>query len=281
MAADPIASAWVNELLDFPEQYTDQGVFWVPFEARWGYLRERARQPKIGELTDRAMDLIELSNPSLRGVLPKVYTRLGLDPQRFGELVDLINGIGPGAVEGGQPGMYGRAYEYLLERFAAAEGKRGGDFYTPSSVVRLLVVMIEPYSGRVYDPCCGSGSMFVQAKRFIKAHGGHGDEIEIYGQEVNATTWQLAKMNLAICGVEANLGPHGGDIFREDLHPALKADYILANPPFNISHWGGEQLRGDPRWRYGVSAWGQCELRLAPARGQPSIVAWHGRRGTR
>ena len=283
MATDPIAGERADELLDSPDQYTTRGVFWVPPEARWNYLRERARRPKIGELIDSAMDLIEHDNPGLRGMLPKVYARLGPDARRFGELVDLISGIGPGAVRCREKDIHGRVYEYLLGQFASAEGKMGGEFYTPPSVARLLVEMIEPYSGRVYDPCCGSGGMFVQAKRFIEAHGGHGDKIGIYGQEVNGTTWQLAHMNLAIRGVGANLGPRGGDSFHDDLHPDLKADYILANPPFNISDWGGDQLRDDARWRYGVPpvgnanfAWLQHIVSHLSPRGVAGVVLANG-----
>lgn len=228
------------------------GVFWVPEAARWDYLRERARHPEIGELIDNAMDLIELGNTSLRGVLPKTYARPSLDVRRLGELVDLISGIGLGAAEHREKDILGRVYEYFLGRFASSEGKGGGEFYTPRSVVKLLVETIEPYSGRVYDPCCGSGGMFVQAERFVEAHGGRRDDIAVYGQELNDATWRLAKMNLAIRGVEADLGPGWADSFHADQHPGLKADYILANPPFNISDWGGGQLRDDARWTYGV-----------------------------
>jgi type I restriction enzyme M protein len=253
IGADAIASEWADELLESPDRYIENGMFWIPPEARWRYLRERRSQPEIGELIDSAMVLIELGNPGLVGTLPKVYARVSLDARRFGELIELISGIGSGEIGRHEKDILGRVYEYLLGQFASAEGKRGGEFYTPSSVTQLIVEMIEPRSGRVYDPCCGSGGMFVQAQRFIEAHGGHGDEIGIYGQEVNGTTWQLAQMNLAIRGVGANLGPRGGDSFREDLHPDLKADYILANPPFNISHWGGgDQSSYDARWRYGV-----------------------------
>jgi type I restriction enzyme M protein len=242
LAADGVTGEQADELLESRDEYTAEGVFWVPPEARWGYLRERAKQPEIGKLIDSAMDLIELDNPSLRGVLPKTYARPSLDVRRLGELVDLISSIGLGAAEHREKDILGRVYEYFLGRFASSEGKGGGEFYTPRSVVRLLVEMIEPYSGRVYDPCCGSGGMFVQAERFVEAHGGRRNDIAVYGQELNDTTWRLAKMNLAIRGIEADLGPRWGDSFHEDLHPDLKADYMLANPPFNISDWGGDQL---------------------------------------
>jgi type I restriction enzyme M protein len=260
LAAEGIAGEAAEELLESRDEYTAEGVFWVPPEARWGYLRERAKQPEIGKLIDNAMDQIEIDNPSLRGVLPKTYARPSLDVRRLGELVDLISGIGLGSAEHREKDVLGRVYEYFLGRFASSEGKGGGEFYTPRSVVRLLVEMIEPYSGRVYDPCCGSGGMFVQAERFVEAHGGRRNDIAVYGQELNDTTWRLAKMNLAIRGIEADLGPRWGDSFHEDLHPDLKADYILANPPFNVSDWGGDQLRDDPRWKYGVPPAGNANF---------------------
>ncbi len=252
LAAEGIKGKEADELLESRDEYTAEGVFWVPEAARWQYLRQRAKQSDIGKLIDRAMDLIEADNPSLRGVLPKTYARPSLDVRRLGELVDLISGIGLGSAEHREKDVLGRVYEYFLGRFASAEGKGGGEFYTPRAVVRLLVEMIEPLQGRVYDGCCGSGGMFVQAERFVDAHGGRRNDIAVYGQELNDTTWRLAKMNLAIRGIEADLGPRWGDTFHEDLHPDLKADYILANPPFNVSDWGGDQLREDPRWAYGV-----------------------------
>ena len=283
LAADGITGEQADELLESRDEYTAEGVFWVPPEARWGYLRERAKQPDIGKLIDNAMDLIEVDNPSLRGVLPKTYARPSLDVRRLGELVDLISGIGLGAAEHREKDILGRVYEYFLGRFASSEGKGGGEFYTPRSVVRLLVEMIEPYSGRVYDPCCGSGGMFVQAERFVEAHGGRRNDIAVYGQELNDTTWRLAKMNLAIRGIEADLGPRWGDSFHEDLHPDLKADYILANPPFNISDWGGDQLREDVRWRYGVPpasnanyAWLQHMVSHLSPRGVAGVVLANG-----
>jgi type I restriction enzyme M protein len=283
LAADGITGEAAEELLESRDEYTAEGVFWVPPEGRWGYLRERAKQPEIGKLIDNAMDQIEIDNPTLRGVLPKTYARPSLDVRRLGELVDLISGIGLGSAEHRENDVLGRVYEYFLGRFASSEGKGGGEFYTPRSVVRLLVEMIEPYSGRVYDPCCGSGGMFVQAERFVEAHGGRRNDIAIYGQELNDTTWRLAKMNLAIRGIEANLGPRWGDSFHEDMHPELKADYILANPPFNVSDWGGDQLRDDPRWKYGLPpvgnanfAWLQHMVSHLSPRGIAGVVLANG-----
>jgi type I restriction enzyme M protein len=271
------------ELQESADEYAAEGVFWVPTKARWDYLKDRAKQPEIGKLIDTAMDLIEAQNPSLRGVLPKTYARPSLDVRRLGELVDLISGIGLGAAEHREKDVLGRVYEYFLGRFASAEGKGGGEFYTPRSVVKLLVEMIEPLRGRVYDACCGSGGMFVQAERFVEAHGGRRNDISVYGQELNDTTWRLAKMNLAIRGIEADLGPRWGDTFHEDLHPDLKADYILANPPFNVSDWGGDQLRDDSRWRYGVPpvgnanyAWLQHFASKLSPRGVAGIVLANG-----
>ncbi len=234
------------------DSYSAEGVFWVPKEARWSYLQASAKQPAIGKLVDDAMDAIERENATLKGVLPKDYARASLDKQRLGELIDLIGTIGLGDRENRSKDILGRVYEYFLGQFASAEGKKGGEFYTPRCVVRLLVEMIEPFKGRVYDPCCGSSGMFVQSEEFIKDHGGKLGDLSIYGQESNPTTWKLAKMNLAIRGIEANLGPHHADTFRNDLHKDLRADFILANPPFNISDWGGEGLRDDVRWKYGV-----------------------------
>jgi type I restriction enzyme M protein len=283
LEAEGITGEQAEELLESRDEYTAEGVFWVPPEARWHYLRERAKQPEIGKLIDTAMDLIEADNPSLRGVLPKTYARPSLDVRRLGELVDLISGIGLGSAEHREKDILGRVYEYFLGRFASAEGKAGGEFYTPRSVVKLLVEMIEPLRGRVYDGCCGSGGMFVQAERFVDAHGGRRNDIAVYGQELNDTTWRLAKMNLAIRGIEADLGPRWGDSFHEDLHPDLKADYILANPPFNVSDWGGDQLREDSRWRYGVPPIGNANYawlqhfgsKLSP-RGAAGIVLANG-----
>src|SRR5213593_2241641 len=234
------------------DEYVSRRVFWVPKEARWDYLAKNAKKPEIGKVIDDAMDAIERDNRSLRGVLVKNYARPGLDKQRLGELIDVVGTIGLGDKESRSKDILGRVYEYFLGQFASAEGKKGGEFYTPRCVVRLLVEMIEPYNGRVYDPCCGSSGMFVQSEEFIRQHGGRIGDISIFGQESNPTTWRLAKMNLAIRGIEANLGPEAADTFHKDLHPDLTADFILANPPFNMSDWGGDRLRDDKRWKYGA-----------------------------
>jgi type I restriction enzyme M protein len=232
------------------DEYISRVVFWVPQNARWNYLKDHAKDPKIGELIDQAMEAIEAENPSLKGVLPKQYARPALDKQRLGELIDLISTIGLGDKENKAKDILGRVYEYFIGQFADAEGKKGGQFYTPKSIVKLLVEMLEPYKGRIYDPCCGSGGMFVQSERFVEEHGGKLGDISIYGQESNQTTWRLCKMNLAIRRIEANI--QWGDTFRDDKHKDVKADFILANPPFNDSDWGGELLQDDVRWKYGV-----------------------------
>jgi len=234
------------------DEYLAANVFWVPPEARWEKIQAAAPQPTIGQVIDEAMAAIERENPSLKGVLPKDYARPTLDKVRLGELVKLVGDINLKAQEYGVRDPLGRVYEYFLGKFAEKEGKRGGEYYTPQCVVQLLVEMIEPYRGRVYDPCCGSGGMFVQSEKFVEAHGGKLGDIAIYGQESNPTTWRLCKMNLAIRRIDADLGPHHADTFHNDLHKDLKADYILANPPFNMSDWGGERLTDDPRWKYGV-----------------------------
>ncbi|MBI2448437.1 SAM-dependent DNA methyltransferase [Candidatus Microgenomates bacterium] len=251
-----------NKIKDDADSYDDQeedkdaykaeNVFWVPKQARWNYLKDNAKKPEVGKLVDDAMIEIEKDNPSLKGVLPKNYARPDLDKTRLGEIIDLASTIGLGDEESRSKDILGRIYEYFIGRFAGAEGKGGGEFFTPQSVVKLLVAMIEPYKGRVYDPCCGSGGMFVQSEKFIQEHGGNTDDIAIYGQESNPTTWRLCKMNLAIRGIENNIGTHNADTFHNDLHKDLKADFILANPPFNISDWGGERLKDDVRWKYGV-----------------------------
>ena len=235
-----------------PDEYRAENIFWVPQEARWPHLQGNAKQPTIGKTLDDAMVAIERDNPSLKGVLPKDYARPGLDKQRLGELIDLIATIGLGDREHRSKDILGRVYEYFLSQFASAEGKKGGQFYTPRCVVRVLVEMLAPYKGRVFDPCCGSGGMFVQSEKFVEAHGGRVGDISIYGQESNHTTWRLAKMNLAIRGIDANLGLEHADSFHRDLHKDLKADYVLANPPFNDSDWGGDRLRDDGRWKFGV-----------------------------
>jgi type I restriction enzyme M protein len=240
------------------DEYRAANIFWVPKESRWSFLKERAPQPTIGKLIDDAMAAIERDNPSLKGVLPKDYARPGLDKQRLGQIVNLVSDIAFGGEAGRARDILGRVYEYFLARFADAEGKSGGQFYTPSHVVRVLVEMLAPYKGRVYDPCCGSGGMFVQSEKFIEAHSGRLGDISIYGQESNYTTWRLAKMNLAIRGIDAQIAH--GDAFHNDRQPDLKADYVLANPPFNDSDWRGELLREDKRWIYGVPPAGNANF---------------------
>jgi type I restriction enzyme M protein len=250
-----------------PDEYCAHNIFWVPREARWAQLKSQAKQARIGEVVDNAMEGIERDNPGLKGVLPKDYARPALDKLRLGQLIDLVSNIRVGDAEARSRDVLGRVYEYFLSQFASAEGKKGGEFYTPRSVVKVLVEMLEPYHGRVYDPCCGSSGMFVQSVEFIRAHArgntngaaaarhreGGGKpraDISIYGQESNYTTWRLAKMNLAIRGIEGQIAH--GDTFHNDRHPDLKADFILANPPFNVSDWRGELLREDRRWKFGV-----------------------------
>jgi type I restriction enzyme M protein len=241
-----------------PDEYRAKGIFWVPPEARWSHLKARAKQATIGQLVDDAMAGIERDNPSLKGVLPKEYARPALDKTRLGQLIDMVSNIQVGDAESRSKDVLGRVYEYFLSQFASAEGKKGGEFYTPRCVVKLLVEMLEPFKGRVYDPCCGSSGMFVQSEEFIVAHGGKLGDISIYGQESNYTTWRLAKMNLAIRGIEGKI--EHGDTFHNDRHPDLKADYILANPPFNVSDWGGDRLREDKRWKYGVPPVGNANF---------------------
>ncbi|QJR15378.1 type I restriction-modification system subunit M [Usitatibacter palustris] len=241
-----------------PDEYRAAGIFWVPPEARWKYLKSMAPQSTIGELVDNAMTAIERDNPTLKGVLPKDYARPGLDKQRLGQIINLVSDIALGSAADRSKDTLGRVYEYFLARFASAEGKSGGQFYTPSHVVRVLVEMLAPYKGRVYDPCCGSGGMFIQSEKFIEAHAGKLGDISIYGQESNYTTWRLAKMNLAIRGIDAQIGH--GDTFHAHKHPDLKADYVLANPPFNDSDWRGELLKDDKRWVYGVPPAGNANF---------------------
>jgi type I restriction enzyme M protein len=242
------------------DEYTAENVFWVPKAARWPRLQGNAKQPTIGKLIDEAMLAIEKENPSLKGVLPKDYARESLDKHRLGELIDLIGTIGLGDKESRSKDVLGRVYEYFLGQFAAAEGKKGGQFYTARCVVRLLVDMIEPYKGRVFDPCCGSGGMFVQSEKFVEAHGGRRTDLSIYGQESNQTTWRLCKMNLAIRGIEANIAWNSEGSFHDDAFKDLKADFILANPPFNDSDWGGERIREDVRWKYGTPPVGNANF---------------------
>ncbi len=248
-----------------PDEYRAANVFWVPRQARWIGLLALARQPEIGQRIDEAMEAIERHNSSLKGVLPKDYARPTLDKTRLGQLIDLISNIKVGDAEARAKDVLGRVYEYFLSQFASAEGKKGGEFYTPRCVVKLLVEMLEPFRGRVYDPCCGSAGMFVQSMEFIRAHangnsnGGRARaDISIYGQESNYTTWRLAKMNLAIRGIDGQIAH--GDTFHDDRFPDLKADFILANPPFNVSDWGGERLREDKRWQFGVPPVGNANF---------------------
>ncbi len=239
-------------LVEDRDEYTSHNVFWVPSEARWNHIQDRAKLPSIGQDIDAAMDLVEKENPSLRGVLPRNYGREGLDKGRLGQLVDLIGSIGfTESDDHGSDDVLGRVYEYFLGQFAGKEtGKDAGAFYTPRSIVKTLVEMLEPYEGRVYDPACGSGGMFVQSAEFVRAHGGRRTDISIYGQEYTDTTWKLAKMNLALRGIEADLGDHSDDSFANDLHPDLPADFVIANPPFNVSNWWHPKLESDPRWKY-------------------------------
>ena len=242
------------------DEYLADNIFWVPKEARWETIRAHATNPDIGKVIDAAMETIERENDSLKGVLTKNYSRQELDKTRLGELVTLFTNIDVGTTAAQEKDVLGRVYEYFLGKFASAEGKLGGEFYTPSCVVRTLVEMIEPFDGQIYDPCCGSGGMFCQSARFVKEHQGNIRDISIFGQESNPTTWKLAKMNLAIRGLEANLGKHNADSFHDDQHKTLKANYILANPPFNVSDWGGERLQDDIRWRYGVPPVGNANF---------------------
>jgi type I restriction enzyme M protein len=245
LADDPTAAEDADE-------YLAENVFWVPKEARWSHLQANAKQPTIGKLIDEAMTAIEAANPGLKGVLPKDYNRPALDKVMLGELIDLVSGIGMGEPGDKARDILGRVYEYFLGGFAGSEGKRGGEFYTPRSVVRVLVEMLEPYKGRVYDPCCGSGGMFVQSEKFVESHGGRIGDIAIYGQESNYTTWRLAKMNLAVRGIDADVRWNNEGSFHKDELKDLRFDYILANPPFNVSDWGGDRLREDARWTYGL-----------------------------
>ncbi|HBH13757.1 MAG TPA: N-6 DNA methylase [Clostridiales bacterium] len=277
-------NALVDEGAGFEEdrdEYEAENIFWVPKEARWTFIKDNAKDTRIGQYIDDAMILIEKENPSLKGVLDKRYARPEIDKRRLGELIDLVSTIK--LHQNGEQDLLGRVYEYFLGQFASVEGKGGGEFYTPTSVVKTLVDMIEPYQGRVYDPCCGSGGMFVQSEKFVEDHQGKIENLSIYGQEMNSTTWKLCKMNLAIRGLDANLGPHHADTFHHDLHKTLKADYILANPPFNISDWGGNQLTDDVRWKFGIPpagnanyAWLQHMVYHLAPNGSAGIVLANG-----
>ncbi|WP_264737756.1 type I restriction-modification system subunit M [Cytobacillus firmus] len=231
------------------DQYISDNVIWVPAEARWSFIKDNAKNAKIGQLIDDALISIEKENSTLMGVLDKRYASPEMDKRRLGELINLISTKLHQSVEKDLPS---RVYEYFLGQFASTEGKGGGEFYTPTSVVKILVEMIEPFQGRIYDPACGSGSMFIQSEKFVEEHQGENENLSIYGQELNSTTWKLCRMNLAIRGLEGNLGSKHADTFHNDLHPTLKADYIFANPPFNISDWGGNKLKKDVRWKFGT-----------------------------
>lgn len=280
--ADGVPEARLESFLEDVDEYRREEIFWVPEDARWDSLAAQAKSESVGELIDTAMDVIMKANSSLTGVLPKIFNRESVDQRRLGELVDLISDARFTGHEGKSArDVLGEVYEYFLEKFARAEGKRGGEFYTPASVVRVLVEVLEPYKGRVYDPCCGSGGMFVQAEKFVLAHRGRRDDIAAYGQEANERTWRLAKMNLAIHGIGGDLSRSWADTFYEDRHPDLKADFILANPPFNMSDW--HRKTDDPRWRFGVPpagnanfAWMQHIISKLGVRGSAGVVMANG-----
>jgi len=285
LAAEGLKPPQIERLVEDRDEYTSHSVFWVPAAARWGIIQKSAKQPEIGESIDNAMDLIERENPKLRGVLPRNYGREDLDKGRLGQLVDIIGSIGFTETDDhGSDDVLGRVYEYFLGQFAGREtGKDAGAFYTPRSVVKTLVEMLEPYHGRVYDPACGSGGMFVQSAEFVKAHGGKRNDISVYGQEFTSTTWKLAKMNLALRGIDADLGDKSADSFTQDLHPDLRADFVLANPPFNVSDWWNAKLADDPRWKYGTPpvgnanfAWVQHFIYHLSPRGTAGFVLANG-----
>ena len=283
-----VLAEWGEDAAEDQDEYIAENIFWVPPVARWGHLKSQTRQPTIGRLIDDAMIAIEQDNPALKDVLPKDYARPALDKSRLGLVVDMVSNIKVGGAEARATDVLGNVYEYFLEQFALAEGRKGGEFYTPRSVVRLLVEMLEPYQGRVYDPCCGSSGMFVQSVEFIRAHAsGNGNagraksDISIYGQESNYTTWRMARMNLAIRGIAGQI--EHGDSFHNDRHRDLRADYILANPPSTVSDWGGDRLRDDRRWEYGVPpvgnanfAWVQHFLYHLAPRGMAGFVLANG-----
>ncbi|MDA8417135.1 MAG: class I SAM-dependent DNA methyltransferase [Betaproteobacteria bacterium] len=271
------------EELEDRDYYKEVNVFWVPEAARWESLRAQAKQPDIGKRIDEALTLIETENPKLKGILDKRYARVQLPDGKLGELVDMVSTIGFGTTGQSARDLLGQVYEYFLGQFASAEGKRGGQFYTPASIVKTLVAILAPHQGQVYDPCCGSGGMFVQSEKFIEAHGGKIGDVSIYGQESNPTTWRLAAMNLAIRGIDFNLGKEPADTFVRNQHPDLRADFVLANPPFNISDWWHGSLEGDPRWVYGTPpqgnanyAWLQHILYHLKSAGRGGIVLANG-----
>jgi type I restriction enzyme M protein len=291
LLAEGFSGAQIQSLVDDVDEYTGRGVFWVPEPARWPFLAENAKglpamdgEPakSIGQLIDEAMDAVMTANPSLAATLPKLYNRDNVDQRRLGELLDLFNSArftGQGATKARD--LLGEVYEYFLEKFARAEGKRGGEFYTPAGVVRVLVEVLEPDHGRVYDPCCGSGGMFVQTEKFLESHHKEGSNISVYGQELNERTWRMAKMNLAIHGLNGNLASRWGDTFARDQHPDMQADFIMANPPFNIKDWARSE--SDPRWRLGVPPAGNANYawlqhivsKLAPG-GSAGVVMANG-----
>ncbi|MFI5569050.1 type I restriction-modification system subunit M [Streptomyces sp. NPDC051740] len=284
LAEDGISEDQIGDFLEDRDEYTGAHVFWVPETARWSWIATHAKAQGVGKLLDEAMDAIMRENAALTGVLPKIFNQDRVDQKRLGELVDLISDARFGG-SGDRPAqdLLGEVYEYFLGNFARAEGKRGGEFYTPSSVVRLIVEILEPYEGRVYDPACGSGGMFVQAAKFVEAHRGRGHkaDISVYGQELNERTWRLAKMNLAIHGIDGNLASRWGDTFADDKHADLKADFVMANPPFNIKDWARDET--DPRWKYGVPpknnanyAWLQHMISKLGERGTAGIVLANG-----
>ncbi|MER5691154.1 class I SAM-dependent DNA methyltransferase [Streptomyces mirabilis] len=284
LAEDGISDDRLADFLEDRDEYTGAHVFWVPETARWSWIAANAKSQGVGKLLDEAMDAVMTENASLKGVLPKIFNRDNVDQKRLAELVDLISDARFGGSED-KPAqdVLGEVYEYFLGNFARAEGKRGGEFYTPRSVVQLIVEILEPYEGRVYDPACGSGGMFVQASKFIEAHRGRGHkaDIAVYGQELNERTWRLGKMNLAIHGIDGNLAPRWGDTFADDKHPDLKADFVMANPPFNIKDWARDE--SDPRWKFGVPprnnanyAWLQHMVSKLGERGTAGIVLANG-----
>ena len=265
------------------DSYTEDNIFYVPEKARWSYLVNHSKDYNIGEILDNALELIEKENPTLKGVLFKVYNSPDFKNVNLGEIIDLFTNIKVGNKEAIEKDMLGRVYEYFLGQFASKDGQKGGEFYTPACIVRTMVEMIEPYEGRVYDPCCGSGGMFIQSLKFIQNHQGNVRNISIFGQEKNPTTWKLAKMNLAIRSIDGDLGKFAADTFHEDLHKDLKADYILANPPFNISDWGAEKLQDDYRWKYGVPpkgnanyAWIEHMISKLSMNGKAAIILANG-----
>lgn len=293
--ADGMREDQIAQLIDDLDEYTGHGVFWVPPTAHWSYLAENAKGVQagpgrngktVGELVDDAMDLVMGANPSLRGTLPRLFNRDNVDQRRLGELIDLLNGarfVGNGSARARD--VLGEVYEYFLGKFAAAEGKRGGEFYTPPGVVRVLVEVLEPYSGRVYDPCCGSGGMFVQTEKFLERHDQDPSAISVFGQELNDRTWRMAKMNLAVHGLNGDLGPRWGDTFARDQHADKQMDYVLANPPFNIKDWARSE--SDPRWTYGVPpagnanyAWIQHILSKLNDTGSAGVVMANGSMST-